>query len=459
MTTSVLDPTREVRRLALPAIASSVLQTLVFLVDRAILGHVGSLASMQIAGPLEWSIFSIFLAFEVGTIAHVGRLVGAGEHARARRAALGALGLALVLGSVVAVLSPVLLRLAPILASKASADTVAGGQAYLAVTLAASPAVFLGAGAVAILQASGDTRTPLVIGGVANVVHVVLVAILVLGARDGGNVAAMRGCAWGTVATFALEAVLAIALLRRSGRVLAPRPVSEAVKRVVRLRDELREVVRIGWPAMAERVLYHVGFNGYVAMLGTLGDEAMAANQSLISVEAICFLSADGFGVAAASIVARKLGASDAEGARRAARIAARDAAVLLTVLGLSAFALEGVILPLFGGGAHVTALAATAMPVLAFAQPFMGASIVLAQAVRGAGRTKAVMAISALGALCVRLGATWYFVLHEGGGLRGIWLGSTCDWIARSSILVLYAGTAIAGARVGVGTSEDAQR
>jgi putative MATE family efflux protein len=450
VTSPTPDLTREVRRLALPAIASSVLQTLVFLVDRAILGHVGSLASMQIAGPLEWSIFSIFLAFEVGTIAHVGRLVGAGEKARARRAALGALGLALVVGLTVAALAPLLLRLAPLLASKASAETVAGGQAYLAVTLVASPAVFLGAGAVAILQASGDTRTPLVVGGVANVVHVALVAVLVLRVPSGDTIGAMRGCAWGTVATFALEAALALALLRRPGRVLAP-VVAEAGRCVVALREELREVVRIGWPAMAERILYHVGFNGYVAMLGTLGDTAMAANQSLISVEAICFLSADGFGVAAASIVARKLGAGDAGAARRAAKIAARDAAILLTVLGLVAFAFEGALLPVFGGAAEVATLAATAMPVLAFAQPFMGASIVLAQAVRGAGRTKAVMAISACGALVVRLSATWFFVLHQGGGLRGVWLGSTCDWVARCAILVGYAGTAIAGARVGV--------
>ena len=32
-----------------------------------------SLAAMQIGGALEWSIWSVFAAFEVGTIARVGR--------------------------------------------------------------------------------------------------------------------------------------------------------------------------------------------------------------------------------------------------------------------------------------------------------------------------------------------------------------------------------------------------
>ena len=62
---------REVRRLAIPAILHSLLQTLVFVVDRVMLGRHGesSLAAMQIGGALEWSIWSVFSAFEVGTIA------------------------------------------------------------------------------------------------------------------------------------------------------------------------------------------------------------------------------------------------------------------------------------------------------------------------------------------------------------------------------------------------------
>src|SRR5207253_997384 len=70
---------REVRTLAIPAIAHSLLQTLVFVVDRIMLGAHGeaSLAAMQLGGALEWSVWSVFAAFEVGTIARVGRHVGA----------------------------------------------------------------------------------------------------------------------------------------------------------------------------------------------------------------------------------------------------------------------------------------------------------------------------------------------------------------------------------------------
>ncbi|MGD0523628.1 MAG: MATE family efflux transporter, partial [Polyangiaceae bacterium] len=98
----------QVRRLALPAIAQSLLQTLVFVVDRAMLGQHGeaSLAAMQIAGPLEWSLWSVFSAFTVGTIARVGLHVGAGERALARRATLASFAYAVGAGLLVTLAAP-----------------------------------------------------------------------------------------------------------------------------------------------------------------------------------------------------------------------------------------------------------------------------------------------------------------------------------------------------------------
>ena len=77
-------------------------------------------------------------------------------------------------------------------------------------------------------------------------------------------------------------------------------------------------------------------------------------------------------------------------------------------------------------------------MPLLALAQPFMATGIVLSQSLRGAGRTRAALLVSAVGAVGVRLSATWLFAFHFQLGLVGVWLGSTCDWITRSVVLAL---------------------
>jgi Na+-driven multidrug efflux pump len=171
-------------------------------------------------------------------------------------------------------------------------------------------------------------------------------------------------------------------------------------------------------------------------MVTKLGDASMAANQSLISVESICFLSADGFGVAAAALVAQKLGAERPEEARRSAWIATRYAVVTLTCFGLGALALRGVILPLFSKDEAVVAIGRATAPVLAVAQPFMATGIVLAQALRGAGRTRQALGVSLIGAVVVRLTATWSFAIALGLGLVGVWMGSTTDWIVRAIVL-----------------------
>lgn len=447
----------------MPAIAHSLLQTLVFVVDRVMLGRHGeaSLAAMQIGGALEWSIWSVFAAFEVGTIARVGRHVGAGDRAGARRVAWLSLAMAVALGVALALATPLVLAALPLVTASVSDAAMSEARAYLGVTIAASPLVFIAATSTATLQAGGDTRTPLVIGVVANVVHVALNRALILGAF--GVIPAMgaRGAGVSTAVTFAIEAALAtLALTSRArgvslradvvspgaaagagaasaGSASAAGAASPAGAASRAVKGEARELVRVGVPAFLERVIYHVGFMVYAFVVVRLGDAAMAANQSLISVESICFLSADGFGVAAAALVAQKLGAGKPDEARSAAWIAARYAVLTLTSFGLGALALRDVILPIFSDDAQVTAIGRSAMPVLAVAQPFMATGLVLAQALRGAGKTRQALGVSMLGAVFVRLTATWLFTIVAGLGLVGVWMGSTTDWFVRAAILV----------------------
>lgn len=430
------DVSREVRRLALPAILHSLLQTLVFVVDRVMLGRHGdmSLAALQLGGSIEWSIWSVFAAFEVGTIARVGRHVGAGDAPRARVAAWLSIAIAGGVGSAVALATPLVLGALPLMAPSASPAVLAEARGYLGATMAASPLVFVALTAVAVLQAGGDTKTPLLIGVFANVLHVASNRALILGL---GPVPALgaRGAGISTAIAFGVQAVLATAALVSRRRVVSlrrPPPEGALPAATPPVGEEARLLARIALPAFAERVLYHVGYTGYVFIIARLGDAAMAANQSLISVEAVCFLSGDGFGIAAAALVAQKLGAKDEDGAARAARVATRDAMFALSAFGVVAFVLRDVILPVFSRDASVVALGRAAMPVLCAAQPFMAMGIVLSQALRGAGRTRDALTVSVAGAVVVRLAATWLLAVTLGLGLVGVWLGSTLDWVAR---------------------------
>jgi putative MATE family efflux protein len=428
---------REVRRLALPAILNSLLLTLVLVVDRVMLGHhaESSLAAMQIAGPVEWTSWSLFTAFQVGTLARVGRFVGRSDNPRATLTARVSIALAIAIGAFIGLVSPWIVDAATWSAPRASTEVIASARAYLSITLACSPAVVVGATAVAILQAAGDTRTPLAIGVLVFVVHVALNRVLILGAF---GIPAMgpRGCGISTGITFVLEALAAVLVLT-----YRPKPVTlrGGSSDWTHVKHEARAIAKIAVPSLLERILYHSGYLGYVAIIALLGDASMAANQALMSIEAICYLSGDGFGVAAAALVAQNLGRDDSKGAERLARRASEYAVLMLTTLGVLAYLLRKPLLGVFSSDADVLTVGFDTIPVLVLAQPFMAVSIVLGQSLRGAGDTRGALGVSALGALLVRLSCTWFFAMKLHMGLRGVWLGSTCDWMVRSVLLVVW--------------------
>ncbi len=215
---------------------------------------------------------------------------------------LFALALGVVVALPIRVANGALLRL---IFPEAAPEVLADAGAYLHIVLPAFPLAFVEAIAAASLQGAGDTRTPLVVAGAGNLVNVAASWVLIFG-RFGAPELGVRGAAIGHAATMSIEGLLlAWALLsRRSPLPLRERPFERA-------RDlaALRRVLTVSGPAFAEKAAYHAAYLAFVAMIGLLGAAAMAANQALVAIEAVCFLSADGIGVAAGAVVAQKLGA------------------------------------------------------------------------------------------------------------------------------------------------------
>ncbi|WP_437831988.1 MATE family efflux transporter [Sorangium sp. So ce1153] len=467
----------QVWRLAWPAIAHMLLLTLVFLVGRGMVGRYSTtaLASMQICGTLTWTIVSIFSATSAGTLAVVARSVGAGDRAGAAAAVRVSLAFALLLGAAIAL--PVLAACGPLLRAlfpQAGAAVLDQATAYLGIVLPALPLAFVEAVAAAALQGVGDTKTPLAVATLGNLVNVAVSAVLIFG-HLGLPALGVRGAAVGVACTMATEALLlTAALLSRSGPLplraapsrsaaapsrsaaapsrsavapsrsaAAPPPSAASAapdQRTPRQADAaaLARVLRVAAPAFAERSAYHAGYMGFVAIIGLLGATAMAANQALIAIESVCFLSAEGFGIAAGSLMAQRLGARRPDDAARVALLAALMAIVALSAFGVLFALAPRPLLLAFSSDPELLALGARALPVAAVAQPFMAFATVMGMGLRGAGDTRTVLAVTLVSSLLMRLGGTWLFAVTLGHGLVGVWMGSTADWICRSALLGL---------------------
>lgn len=430
-----------IARLALPAIAGQLLQTGVLYADRVMLGHSsgGALAAMQIAGPIEWTLVSVTSSFAVGTLALVGRAVGAGDHDAARRHTTMAITTALALGALVAALAfALVLPALPLLfphASAAPGGALDLARQYMEAALFAAPFYCVGVAGFAALSASGDTVTPLMIGLLVNVVHVG-VNWLLIGGHWGFPVMGARGAGVSTAASYAVEAALTLFALSRVRRGATLRPL-EWPFRGDRGREARRALARLSLPATIERVVYHTGYMMFVWMIARLGDDAMASNQALIAIEAISFMTVEGFATACGALVAQELGAQRARRAAWVGWASAGLATITLSTFGVAFLLLRHQLPALVTPRVDLQLAAAQAIVVMACAQPFMAIGVVLGQGVRGAGATRIALLVSLIGGFGVRLLSTWIATTHFSLGITGVWVGSTCDWIARTFLLV----------------------
>ncbi|MBI2394088.1 MAG: MATE family efflux transporter [Deltaproteobacteria bacterium] len=427
---------RSIVTLAAPAIAALLLQTGVLWADRIMLGHFSAtaLGAMQIAGPIEWTLVSVASAFAVGTLALVGRAVGAGDHAAARRHTTISMVVAVALGTI-AMLAAYALVLPTLHLMFANTDAAAEvARQYLQVALLAAPFYCVGVAGFAALSAAGDTVTPLKIGVAVNVVHVGINWLLI-GGHWGFPALGARGAGWSTAASYTAEALLTFAALSRAGLPASLRPFRWPFGDAAG-RDALRALRRLSLHATSERVVYHVAYMAFVWMIARLGDDAMASNQALIAIEAISFMTVEGFATASGALVAQELGARRPERATWVGWASTGLAVLTLSSFGLLFLALRHQLPALVTPRADLQAEAARALIVVAIAQPFMAVGVVLGQAVRGAGATRLALFVSLFGGFVVRLVVTW-IATSRGFGVMGVWMGSTADWASRTLLLI----------------------
>ncbi|MEW5855073.1 MAG: MATE family efflux transporter [Myxococcota bacterium] len=425
---------QQVFRLAWPVMLHMLLTTVVFLVGRAMVGRHSSveLASMQISGPALWSVHSVFSSFSAGTLAVVGRCMGARDRAGAASAYRASLALAVGVGLVITVPALVWLRpLVELVFPSAESAVKDASQAYLSVVLLALPLMFVETVSAAALQAAGDTRTPLRAAVLANIINVGISAVLIFGLL-GFPELGIRGAGIGAATALGVEGLLLLGALLRRG---SPIPVTEGVGFP---RVEMVRVLRVSGPAFVEKTIFHTGYMGYVALIGMLGAQVMAANQALLSIESISFLSADGFGIAAGALMAQKLGARNPDEAGRAGLYAAGMSVALLSCAGIVFASIPATLVGAFTSDPAIIEIGTRTIMVGAVAQPFMGFAAVMAAGLRGAGDTRTPLSVTCICVVVVRLSMCWFFGHRWGLGLMGIWIGSTIDWACRALLLGL---------------------
>ncbi len=421
-------------RLAWPVIAGEALHVAFHLVDIAWVRPLGAWATAAIMASMfaMWAAFALTHLVGTGLSAHVSRAIGAGQ--REAAAIASATGLLLALGLSLVVVVAGQLGAPALFAALTEDDRVAmAGVAYLRIVTSGAPATFAIISLTASLRAAGNTRLPLVVVGAATVLNMGLTPLLIFG---WGAVPAM-GVAGSGAATVVSQVLAAVVLLIIAVRGHADLPFDLAALARPAW-SVMASVARIGAPHACIGVLFSVVYLWYGHLAGAQGAAAVAVLGIANRLESLTYLTADGFGVAAATMVGQNLGAGRPDRAARAAAFGAWLSGAVGAVVMLAMLLVPELLLLPFTDDPEALRLGATYVRVLALCQIPTAVEGVIGGAFAGAGDTVPPMIIHVVSAL-VRFPAAGWAATGLGLGVIGIGWSMTITCILRAAVLVAW--------------------
>ncbi len=425
--------TRTVLRLALPAVGEQMLNMTVGLVDTFLVGHLGaaSIAAVSISNQVVMLAHVLMAAVATGSTVLVARAIGAQDPPTASRTVGQSALLAIVMGTVTTVAGVLLSRRAVQLMG-ADADALPLGVTYLGIvscTFLFSTWMFIG---LACLRGAGDTLSTMRVMLLVNAINIAVAATLIYGPfglpRLGVAGSALGAAAGRTVGSII---VLALFLRGRAGLRLDWRRVQPngAI---------MRRILNVGVPSGIEQLLFRLADMSYFRVVTSLGTAACAAHAIALNAQLASIAPGFGFALAATTLVGQDLGAGQVKRAESDGYLVFRIAATLFGVMSLFYFLFSRQIVGFFTAEADVVALGAGPLRLVAFAQPFLAATLIFSGALRGAGDTRFPMLYNGLGVFIVRFGLALLFVRGLGLGLMGAWYALALDWGTRALISYL---------------------
>ncbi len=416
----------------------------VWFVDSALAGHlptdVVKPASVAVGGALYmmWLMGLLQGAAGVGATALVARAGGAGRDAEAQHAVGQSMMVAVVWGAINGMIfwigAPwisVMFQMQDPLSHQLCTEYLQ----ILAVVAPLRAVLFIGG---ACLRGAGDTRSPFFVMLAVNVVNILVSVMLVADFSPiGGH--GVRGIAFGTATAWVVGGVgMTWLLLRGRGGVslhmaeLRPRwPMT-------------RRLLRVGLPALFEHGGHWGGNLVVLLIVGHLARQGLehypiGSHNFAIRIEGFSFLPGFAFGIAAATLTGQYLGANDPVRARRAVWWAWVYGAGLMSVFGVLFVTAPQMLVRIVTDEPQFLQTTPRLLFYAGWSQIGFATALVLSGALRGAGDTRATMAITFFSTFGIRIPASWILAVQMNLGLRGIWIALACELALRGLLFLIW--------------------
>lgn len=420
--------------LALPAMIENILQVLIGSVDTYFIGKIGTeaIASVGATNLIMNVYIAFFLALGVGTTAIVSRNIGANDIENANNAVKQSIIMTMAIGLLIGAIN--------LIFSKEILSILGAEERVLEYALpyffsVAVPLIFLGLMMVlsSSLRGVGDTKTPMKIAIVSNIVNIVLDYILIFGIFNFTGL----GILGAGIATTISRIIGAILLLRAINGEKAKIHINIFDKWYID-KNILKSITKIGLPAGVEKLIMRFGQLIYGGLIIKIGTEAYAAHNIAGTIETFSYLPGMGFGVAAATLVGQNLGARKVDEAKKNGLTSYFLSTVFMVLVGAVFYIFAPFFASLFSEDLEVINLVVKVLRIIALFQPFLCVTLVITSALQGAGDTKFPMYSTFIGIWGVRVLGVYILGIKLNLGLVGVWLAYALDVTVRGTILMV---------------------
>lgn len=420
--------------LAIPVIIENILQVFLGTTDTYFAGklNTNAIAGVGTTNLIMNIYIAFFTAVGVGTTAIVSRNIGLNQREKAADAVKQSIILTLVISLIIGGISFIFVKPILMILGAKPEVLVYAIPYFIAVAV---PSVFLSLMLVlsSALRGAGDTKTPMVVTAVANLINIVLSYILMFGIWNFKGLGILGAGLATTIARMVAVAILLISLCKGKTVIKLNAFMKWSIDKKL-----LLSISRIGIPAGIEKLIMRFGQLVYGSVIIALGTSSYVAHNVAGTIESYSYLPAMGFGVAAATLVGNNLGAKKPEEAKKYALVANILSTILMVIIGIFFFIAAPFLAKVFTRDKEVQQLVVSVLRIIALFQPFLSLTMVIASALQGAGDTKFPMYSTFIGIWGIRVVFGYLLAIIFKLGLVGIWLAYSLDIVVRGIILLL---------------------
>jgi putative MATE family efflux protein len=414
-----------------PLIVEQLLAVTMGAADTVMVSSVGEYAvsAVNVIDNINNLLIIAFAALATGGTVVVSQYIGRKDHANSRLAARQLIYSVTVI-SLIIMLAAVLFR-RPIIRlfyGKLENDVMEAASVYFFITAFSYPFLALGNANAALFRASGNSRVPMLIALLVNVMNI------------GGNVffifvmkIGVMGAALSTLICRITAAAITTIMLNRT----RTGPISlSGMFRVRLVFPMIKNILNVGIPSGAESSMFMLGKLLTQRIFPAFGTAAIAANAVTSVINSFLFMPGSAFGLALLTVVGQCVGAGDYVQVKKQTFRIMKTAYITLFCISALIYIFMKPIVGCFNLSPQAREYATTFLRFHCFFLAIGWAmSFVLPNALRAAGDVRYVMIAATISMWVVRVCTAYLFTYTFNLGPLGVWLAMGADFISRGAL------------------------